>query len=163
MLKPAYPYKDALNKAYAQIAADPKYVYYHMANYLSFEIEVKPDTWDREQYVSLSYSGEVIGYLSASINRSSQSVTSLALINFSDNPIFGLDLLTFLRSLRKYRKISWMVCVGNPAEKGYDRICRIIGGRVVGVCKKDVRLVNGKLCDVKIYEWLNPNYRDDSP
>jgi hypothetical protein len=44
------------------------------------------------------------------------------------------------------------VVIGNRVEKNYDRLIKRLNGRIVGVLKNDVKLINGNICDRKLYE-----------
>ena len=75
--------------------------------------------------VSVDNQDNVIGFLRASIIRTSEKVSSLGIINFYDkNLTFSRDLYQFLKELfEKYnfRKIEFNVVIGNPIEKMYDK------------------------------------------
>ena len=53
--------------------------------------------------------------------------------------------------------MEWTVVIGNPIEKMYDRFCRKAGGRIVGIRRDAVMLMNREYADEKIYEI----FRDD--
>jgi hypothetical protein len=133
-----------------------------MYNYASFEDGIKQNGWEDMQFVSVS-DGEVIGYMSASINRMCHYVNSLALINFSnENIVFSKDMAHFFKDLFEkfmFNKINWKVCVGNPAEKLYDKVIKDPGGRVVGIFKNDVKLWDNQMYDVKHYEILKEEFK----
>ena len=57
-----------------------------------------------------------------------------------------------------FRKLSFYVVVGNPIEKSYDKMCERYGGRIVGVKRKNTRLIDGKYYDEKLYEILKEDY-----
>ena len=83
-------------------------------------------------------------------------------INFSNNKItFGKDLMKALKDIfevYKFQKINFSVIIGNPIEKSYDRMIMKYGGRIVGVYKNDVKLIDGLYYDRKIYEILASEY-----
>jgi hypothetical protein len=75
--------------------------------------------------------------------------------------IFGKDIITALKEVfERYRfnKISFNVVRGNPVEKTYDKLIGRYNGRIVGIKKQEVRLLDGKLYDTKEYEILAVDY-----
>lgn len=159
MLKPAILYKEELIKKYQNTWFDEDYKYYHSSYERTPNIEA--DTWNYIQFVSVNDSNEVIGYLRANIARTNMSISSLGIINFSDDILtFGRDLhefLEFLLDVKKFNKINFNVVVGNPIEKSYDLLIKKYNGRVVGFYEKDY-LINNEFHDSKIYEITRENY-----
>lgn len=159
MLEYAFYHTEELIKKYQNLSQS-KYNYYSFCSYRNFAIDIKKDSWEKEQYVSIDNKGDIIGYLCANIDRDTRNISQLNLINFSDNSkIYSLDLLKFLRTLKRYRTITWSVAIGNPAEKKYDSICKRLNGRIVGFFKNNIRCLDGKLHDVKYYEVENAHYK----
>ena len=160
MLEPAIKYKDQLQSLQYDIWFDDKYKYWNNSIYYS-GINVDPDTWNRHQFVSV-YNNEVIGYISYDISRSDDVVHSLSIMNFSNNKItFGRDVMQALKDIfekYKFRKLSFSVVVGNPIEKTYDKMIKKYGGRIVGIQKEDVKLIDGEYYDRKSYEILAKDY-----
>jgi hypothetical protein len=71
--------------------------------------------------------------------------------------MFSHDMGDFIFSLflrHRFNKIVFRVVVGNPAEDIYDRFCVKYGGRIVGVLKDNVKLLDGKNYDEKLYEIM---------
>ena len=160
MLDIAIKHKAELQKLYINIWHNEKYKYY---NYRSFwEIpEFKESTWDAHDFVSLNSKGEIVGAIGYSINRPTDAVCGLGIINFTDDPIFGKDVLQAIKDIfEKYnfRKLSFCVVIGNPVEKTYDILASKYGGRIVGIEKQETRLCDNKYYDVKRYEILRENY-----
>ncbi len=105
----------------------------------------------------------IIGFIGYSINRMSEYVDGLNIINFSDdNKIkFARDLkiaLTDIFEKFNFRKLVFSVIIGNPTEKHYDSLIDTYGGRVVGIFKKHVRLLDGLYYDEKLYEIHREDY-----
>ena len=125
-------------------------------------LQIDTDTWNRHQFVSLDKEGNVIGYISYSISRADNSAHSLSIMNFSDNKVvFGMDLGQALKDIfekYKFRKLNFIVVVGNPIEKSYDKMIKKYGGRIVGTYKEDVKLIDGEYYDKKSYEILASEY-----
>ncbi len=137
-----------------------KYWYYHRSSYMA-PIEIDTDTWSNTQFVSLNSSGEVIGYLGYGVTQPERYVSYLAIINFTDNILFGMDVLRMLKDIfekYQYKKIVFSVIIGNPVELKYDRLISRYGGRVVGIYKDHVMLPDGRLYDEKFYEILRTDY-----
>lgn len=160
MLKPAIKYREQLENLWYDIWFEEKYKYWNCgAFYEAFKID--EDTWNRHQFVSTS-NDEVIGLIQYNIDRQSNSVSSLEIINFTDNiVVFGRDLkqaLTDIFEKYKFRKINFSVVIGNPIEKSYNKMIEKHGGRIVGVYKDDVKLMDGNYYDRKLYEIFADDY-----
>lgn len=162
MLKLAYIYKDKLNKKYVNIAFDERYKFY-ITQYWNYNIDISDNSWDVIQMVSIDKNDNVIGYLSADIDRTSNKISCIGAINFDKNInlVFSRDFYKFLKDLfEKYnfRKIEWRVIMGNPAEKMYDKIIEKYGGSVIGIRKESVVTPDGVLRDEKEYEIFKEAY-----
>jgi hypothetical protein len=59
----------------------------------------------------------------------------------------------------KYNKLDFSVCVESPNEKIYDRFVLRYGGRIVGVKKRNFKLIDGTICDQKYYEILIEDFK----
>ena len=139
-----------------------KYKYYNNNNYWNYEIELKKDSWNQVEMVSVDKNDKVIGYLCAYFERSSNKVSGMAAINFQDVSLtFSKDFYKFLTGLfevHNANKIEWTVVVGNPAEKLYDKFINRFGGMVVGINHETTILGDGKLYDMKEYEIFKRDY-----
>ncbi len=160
MLAYAQDYEKELVKKMRGTWGKEKYWYYHCSSYMS-PIEIDADTWNNTQFVSLNPSGCVIGYLEYGVKQPERYVSHLAIINFTDDCLFGIDVIAMFKDIflkYQYKKIVFSVIIGNPIEPKYDRLISRCGGRVVGVYKEDVMLPDGKLYDRKIYEIRREDY-----
>lgn len=161
MLDVANKYKEQLTEKFQDTWFEEKYKFWNGS--ICYE-EWKPEesTWDNHQFVSIDSSGEVIGYIGYQIDRSSDNVHSLNIINFTDNKItFGTDVGRAIADIFErfhFRKLSFLVIVGNPIEPTYDRLIERHGGRIVGYKRKEVRLIDGLFYDEKLYEILAEEY-----
>ena len=163
MLQPAYPHREALGAAYSRVIVDDRFLYFQLHGYHDFEITIATSTWSKIQMVSLSPSGELLGYLAAFIDRDTYTVDNIAAANFAGegHPVFARDLYRFLRSLfedHRFEKIKFSSSVENPANRIYTRLIDRYGGREVGVFRNDARLPDGRLTDVVHYELLRKDY-----
>lgn len=161
MLRPAKLYEDQVVELQRSIWYDEKYKYWNSS--MSYDsIEIKDSTYNEHQFVSVNSDDEVIGYISYNVNRETNNVHTLGVINFSnDSMTFGRDLGQALRDIfEKYhfRKLSFFVVCGNPIESSYDRMISKYGGRIVDTQIDEVRLVDGKYYNVKWYEILGEDY-----
>ena len=160
MIEIAQLHSDELKKKFHKTWFDDKYKYFHADTHYS-EIEIDKDTWDRHQFVSL-YAGYVRGYIGYCINRRTNNVDGLAVINFEDcNTTFSLDLGDIIIDIferYKFNKLNFSVIVGNPIEASYDKLIEKYGGRVVGYFEKHAKLIDGKYYDEKFYEITAENY-----
>lgn len=160
MLDIAQKYSSELELLFANTVYDLKYQFYHSS--YSEKYIPSTDNWNTHEFVSLDSNDNVIGYIRYGIKRNSYSVGSLCIINFSDNKIvFGKDVAKAIDDIfNKYnfRKMSYEVFVGNPIEITYDKLTKRYGGTIVGIKKQHVRLTDGKLYDLKLYELFRENY-----
>lgn len=163
MLELAYIHKERLNELWQKNALDPKYKYYFAGGYENYEKEIDNNNWNNLSFVSLDINNrKILGFLSASIDRKAHKIDQLYLRGFdtdSKNFTFMIDILNFTKNLFSeygFRKIEFSVVVGNPAEKYFDKLVKKNGGRIVGILKKSVRLMDGRLYDYKMYEIFNP-------
>ena len=161
MLDFAIKYKEKLQEMFVNTWYKDKYKYYHFTTHCNTP-EFKDSTWDYHDYVSLDSQGNVIGNLYYRVDRVTENVSNLCIINFSDNEvIFAKDLLQVIKDIFEkfnFNKLSFSVVVGNPAEKGYDKLIQKYNGRIVGIKEKETKLFDGKYYDVKLYEILRENY-----
>lgn len=162
MLKLAKPYKDQIEKAQIHVIEnEEQYKYLNVSSYWdNFMSEIPDSDWNSIIRLSVA-EDKVLGYFKALIARDTNDVSSLTIVNFNLKTIsftFIKDLETFIKYLleyKKFRKIAFSVVVGNPAERLYDKFIEKYNGRVVGVRKNDVKLVDGKYYDLKLYELEN--------
>ena len=160
MLVAAVQYKDVLQSVGRSIWFNDKYKYWNADTYWS-TIDIDDDTWNKHQFVSVC-NGEIIGYIGYHIYRTANRVAGLNIINFTDNiMVFGRDLhkaLVDIFELYEFNKLNFTVIVGNPIEKSYDKFIKKFGGRIIGIQKQHVRLVDNKLYDEKMYEICREDY-----
>lgn len=161
MLDIALKHTEELKKLYVNTWHNEKYKYY---NYRSFwEMpKFEESTWDGHDFVSINKKGEIVGAIGYSINRPTESVCGLGIINFTDDKLtFGRDVLQAIKDVfEKYnfRKLSCCVVIGNPIEKTYDKLIPKYGGRIIGIEKEETKLCDNKYYDVKRYEILREDY-----
>lgn len=162
MLKLAYPNQDALNKAWQACVFQEKYQFYNVSNWWEYKIELNSGSWDNIQMVSVGASGEILGYFGAHIDRLSNKVSNIGAINFGKvNFVFSKDFYQFLTELftkHHFRKVEWVVIVGNPAEHLYDKLIAKYGGRIVGIRRDSVITADGIMRDEKEYEMFREDY-----
>lgn len=151
-----------LKNEFRKARYNPFYKYYNYNVWLDFELEIDSDTWKRIQMISTDAEGNILGYLCASVNRSSRYVQSISAISFKRNSvIFARDFFRFFESLfenGKFHKINFAAITENPAVKMYQKIIDKYNGTVVGVRKNEVMLEDGKLYDEVLYEVHYEDY-----
>ena len=160
MLDFAFKHLDEIKALHINTWYKERYKYF---NYHPFyEVpKFEEGTWNEHGFVSLNNSGDVIGLIHYSINRSSEIVTGLSIINYTEDITFGKDVIQAIEDIfEKYnfRRLSFDVVVGNPIEKTYDRLILKYGGRIVGTERQKAKLYDGKYYDVKLYEVLKEDY-----
>ena len=139
---------------------DERNLFYFGGGYMD-KYKASDSTWNKHEFVSLG-NGKVMGYLSYNINQRTNSADGMCAINFEGkNPTFSKDFMQFLKNIfEKYhfRKLSFGVYIGNPAEKMYDRYIKKFGGHIVGVEKESNMLTDGNFYDYKMYEMFHDDY-----
>lgn len=162
MLDVAINHEDELKMKFQSTWFSEKYKYWAYSSYYE-AFEVAQNTMESHQFVSLNPEGEVIGYIGYSVYRGDDSVDGLNIINFTDGnkATFGIDVATAVRDIFEkfhFRKLNFVVVIGNPIEKTYDHLMKKYNGRIVGTWKKHVKLYDGAICDVKLYEIMAEDY-----
>lgn len=163
MLDLAYNHEEEIKKKMLDTWYDDKYKFYHASTYREkYELEKSDGDWNSRQFVSLNSKGEVIGLIGYGIERTTEIANGFGAINFSDNKaVFGLDLAKVIDDIFckfNLRKMEFSVVVGNPIEKSYDKIIAKYGGRIIGISKQHLRLIDGEYYDEKIYEIFREDY-----
>lgn len=160
MLDVAIKYQEQLEKLQYNIWFNDKYKFWNNDTYYD-AMKIDDSTWERHQFVSIK-DDNVIGYISYSVNRRCNYTYGLSIMNFTDDKMtFGMDLGQTLQDIfEKYnfRKLNFCVVVGNPIEKSYDKMIKKYNGRIVGIFKDDVKLIDNKYYDIKHYEVTRENY-----
>jgi hypothetical protein len=160
MLKPAQLYTDELKQKFWETAYDLKYQYLHLGWFE--EYTVSQDTWGKHELVSIDSNDNLIGFISYTWDQRTNNVSGLLIINFSNNKIiFGKDILKAIKNIfiiYKANKINFNVAIGNPIEKTYDKIIQKYGGYIVGIRKKDIKILDGTVADIKIYEIFREDF-----
>lgn len=160
MLDLAAKHETELQVKFADAFMNSQNLFYFGGGY-SDKYKASESTWNRHEFVSLK-TDEVIGYLAYSVNRRTNSAFDMCAINFGEkNLTFSNDFMRFLKDIFekfKFRKLTFGVYIGNPAEKMYDRYIRKFGGRVVGISKEADMLMDGNFYDYKEYEIFRDDY-----
>lgn len=167
MLKPAYLYKTELEETMKDLYLDERYKYYFNCPYNYFNItkDIEDIDYNTICRISVNSTNEITGYFVATIDRGSNLVSNLSLVKFrlgNEDNTFRIDLDDFIYDLlavKGFEKLIFNVIKGNPAEKFYNIILPYLGGSVVGVQHKDVKLPDGKYYDRVYYEVLKDNYK----
>jgi RimJ/RimL family protein N-acetyltransferase len=160
LLDIANKYEKELQELFMNTWYDEKYKYYH-SQYADL-YQANNSNWDDHHFVSKDNSGNIIGFISYTIDRQCNFVSNIGAVNFSDNKItFGKDLMTAIAGMFdkfNFNKINFGVTVGNPIERSYDRLVQKYGGRVLGIYKDNRRLIDNQLYDSKVYEIMRSDY-----
>lgn len=160
MLDLAMKYEKELQDLFAGIAFDMKYKYFTCCSYRE-KYEAYKSTWDTHEFVSV-HDGTVLGYISYTVNRERNNASGLQIVNFSDNKLrFGKDVFTAIDDIFtkfNFQKLKYSVVLGNPIETTYNKLTDKYGGRIVGVERNEVKLIDGKMYDHKMYELFREDY-----
>ena len=158
MLKLAYLYQEEIKQLFAKTCDNPKYKYYHLG-YFDFP-KIEDNEWNKIQRVSM-YEDSVIGYLSASVNRTNNIIDSLCMlsdtISIKEYKEFEKDIFDFfLILLRQYPTIQWTVVTNNPVKKKYEKFVKYVGGDIVGIHHKSAR-IDDQLLNEELFEIISSN------
>lgn len=160
MLKPAILYTNQVQEKYRAVWFNDKYKYYNYNPYwYTFSIEDSSRDW--HEFVSVDEDGEVIGYIHYWVDRVTLNCARFGAINFTNNPMFGVDLLQAIEDIFlrfNFHKLQFSVVIGNPVEKTYDRLCKKYGGRILCIEKEETKLEDNQYYDVKRYEILRDDF-----
>lgn len=160
MLKPAILFRDELTRLYQSIWFNEKYKYYNYSStWGTVLVEDKTNDW--HEFVSINDKGEVIGYIHYYVVRSTLNCRSFGIVNFSDDPAFGLDVLQVIKDIFErfnFHKLDFSVVIGNPAEKSYDHLCKKYGGHILCIEKDETKLDDNQYYDVKRYYIMRDDY-----
>lgn len=161
MLDFAIAHKEELEDCMRKSILRPENKYYFVG-YADLEMNLSKSTWEGLQMVSLGIDGSVSGYIGVSFDRANMVAYGLSAINFKNkcDITFSKDFYSFLQMVFQtdIRKLRFFMTVGNPVEKMYDKFIAKYGGRIVGTYEKEVALLDGTVCDEKIYEIMKSDY-----
>jgi len=163
MLAIASRYKNALGALDYIIADDPRYMYATGYSYWR-PTEIPENDWNDIARVSV-LNDAILGYMKASVDRDSNTITSLRIINYNlDRPsvVFARDVKRFIDYLflqQKFRKIRFMCYEKNPAHIMYVRFIQRYGGRHIGMSVSDDKLSDGEFHSTMLYEIMREEYR----
>lgn len=146
-----------------EIWYDEKYQYYFGGTYRNdFSLADNTGDYPKRAFAVLNDSDELLGYIGYSVDNELRIAQWFGAINFSD------DKLTFGKALHRViddcfikfgmNVISWCVVCGNPIERSYDRMCKKLGGRIIGVRHNRATDLAGNPLDDKEYEILREDY-----
>lgn len=161
MLDWAINYVEQLTMLHRKSLTNEKYKYLDFSSYQNLNINISDSTWECIQKVSVDREGKIHGYLKANLNRSSDIVTGLTVMNFDSNYIFSKDMYQFIDELftiYNFRKIKFYALADNPANKMYEKVIKRLGGRVVGVFKEEIKSCDNKYYDEVNYEIMREDY-----
>lgn len=156
MLKTALEYEASLIPAMRATWNTPWSKYYFNNSFYQ-DVEVDRNDWNRIQMVSVDEKQKLHGYLSVNLKQNMGAADQMCVISFNGKSdyVFSADCLDFIRYLfvdRGIERLEWDVVIGNPAEKMYDKLCKKLGGNIIGICHKAAMLTNRQVVDLKLYE-----------
>lgn len=167
MIKNGMLYLDELKRAYYNIWYNDEYKYYFGTNWNGF---VAPNEewgdWEQRIFVSVDPEDEsLIGVVRYSIDRAANNAEKFGAIDFYKNDmrksmIFAKDMSQIVDDVFvrfNHHRMSWYVICGNPIEDSYDRLCKKLGGRIIGVSHESV-IIDNVYHNEKQYEILQKQY-----
>lgn len=156
-------YEEQIKKKMWECWYDEKYQYYFGGHWrYDFSLSHNSDDYLKRAFAVLDSAGELIGYISYSVDTELRVAQWFGTINFSDNRLeFGLALRQVIEDcFLKFgcEVVEWHVICGNPIERSYDKMCKRMGGRIVGITRRRALDMAGNVHDTKIYEILREDF-----
>ena len=142
---------------------DEKYQYYFGGNWRSdFSLADSTNDYMKRAFAVLNNNDELIGYISYSVDNELRIAQWFGAINFSDDKIsFGKALRQVITDcFLKFgmEVVEWNVICGNPIEPSYDKMCKKLGGRIIGIRHHRAIDLVGNIHDDKSYEILREDF-----
>lgn len=155
--------EDEIRRKAWEIWYDEKYQYYFGTDWRrDFSLADDGNSPCRHDFAIVDDNNRLIGYIGYNIDLELRVAERFGAINFTD------DKIAFGRALRQVIEdcflkfgmevVEWCVVCGNPIEKSYDRACKKLGGRIVGIKRKRAKDMAGRPCDFKMYEVLREDF-----
>lgn len=162
MLEPAQLHKAALYKEYVKIWYNSDYMFY--MGWTGTNVPDLPDNnYDNHHFVSVDGNGNLIGYISYSVNWVAMCAYDISIISFKIGNIqFIRDVYHVICDLfEKYQmnRVAFFAYADNPAVRGYKNFVKMCGGRECGYSKQVAKLMDGKLHDKIEFEILSEDYK----
>lgn len=162
MIKPAQLYKSKLKEELLKSWYDPTNIYW--SGWTGDGITDLPDdNYENHHFVSVDNSGNVIGYISYSVNWVAMSADNFGIISFKKGNIeFAKDLYTVICNIfEKYNmnRMSWCCFADNPALRGYRNFIKNHGGKECGYYRQVTKLQDGMLHDKVEFEILASEFK----
>lgn len=112
---------------------------------------------------SMDKDGNIIGFVNSELDHDLNAIVGVTMVSFLDGAsvAFGKDVLAYFKYIfetLKVEKVDWYASAGSSSEGFNDNVVKMLGGRVVGVLKKNARDINGNFYDTKIYEATKEDY-----
>lgn len=163
MLDFAYYNQMELNLCIEKVVNNKDLYFYFMFPYKFFSINIENSERNSIQFVSKNSEGNIIGYLAAYINHFDNSIENLDIINFTGktNITFSKDVKLFFDYIfnnKGFRKIIFHVISKNPSVNLYRKLIKRLGGREVGILKRNKKLTNNEYYDEIIFEIFIDEY-----
>lgn len=176
MLKPFINYSDKFNDIFSKVIDKPRYKYWINNSYLYYKIKEEKNEWHIIQRVSINEE-EILGFIEASISRECNYVENLSYLFFGTDcnkfksnlfpkkdllyevfkNTFKKDVYRFIHILlddMKFNKIVLSYIPENPYNDFTNKLIKKFYGKEVGIHKNHVKLVDGKMYDLKYFEIL---------
>ena len=142
---------------------DEKYQYYYGGSWRNdFSLADNPGDYQRRAFAVLNDKDELIGCIRYSVDSEMRIAQYFGAINFSNDKVtFGRAICQVIDDcFLKFgmEVVEWCVICGNPVERSYDRMCKRLGGRIIGTRHKRAKDMAGNARNDKLYEILREDY-----
>lgn len=162
MLKPAQLYEEKLQKANVESWYDLSNQYCN-SWCCDDEIVLEKSNGQYHQFVSVDKNDNVIGYITYSVDWSSMSASRFGIISYDKgNLLFIRDVQKVVHNIffkYNFNRIEWRAYEDNSAISGYRKFIKRFGGKECGYLRQTVKLMDGKLHDMAIFEILREDLK----
>lgn len=156
-------YEDQIRCKMWEIWYEEKYQYFfNGSDRQDFDLSCNDSRYQSRAFAVLNSYDRLIGYIRYYVDPEMRIAQWFDAINFSDDKItFGMAIKQVIEDcFLKFgmEVVEWNVICGNPIEKSYDRLCKKMGGQIVGIRHKRVKDLAGNIHDDKTYEILREDF-----
>ena len=153
MLVPAILKKEELIYQFSKHLYDNEMFLYRGRPHINILPDITPEE-NSYRWAIVDSNGIVVGYFAYHIDVVSDTACDFGMYSFKENNIIGLNVYRkMIELINTHRRIEWCMIAGNPAEKSYDKLCKMFNGNKLCL-HKTTKDNKGNYVDSYIYEIL---------
>ena len=162
MLHSAALFKNEIGIKMISMAFDPKYQWYYAG--IGFDGFDHLHEEDSQHFVSTNLSGNLIGYITYRVDRSTRVAFALNIISLDmGNLEFIKDVNQVIRTIFEQNHMNRLVIfvyVDNPHFRGCRKLIKKLGGHEIKKIHETDRLIEGEFRDGIMFEIVAEDYKD---